>query len=323
MKKLEARLSIIPSTTGSYSIAYLMSNEIYEAIEFGDGTFTNTASSELSDYVIVASSLLNEFIIDSYGPISITFNPSAINLPNKINRIEYVFSDGSPTIVKSFYFAFSSNETNNLPYPQEPGDPRNYTITKEFYSSNYFKSTFQVVANIYQLGVLDPTQVLYTINVISPELDGFNGGYFEELHLISTRMFGTNDDILYTFETKNPNYVVPVLINWNRPPQTTIAATNLVNKPPRPYRLLEPYEIENFKNQNIKIIDKIQSKNNINDEGEYKTFRLINNTIFSAITANDDGSTPVTVIQNLSGYLTTKDGKYLRIGNYYNSNLNT
>lgn len=312
MKNQEVELSLGGSLSSSYQIAYLMCDEVFNAIEFnGIVNNVNTHNTLSADYIAVSLLPFSQFEINSNGPISITFNPSAINLPNKINRITYEFDDGSPKITKSLYYAPTSTQTMSLPFPDEPGDPRNFPVTKEFYSSNYFQKTVNVIIYIYQYGIPDPTGIIYQVNVISPEMDGLNGGYFEEMHLISTRMFGLNDDILYVFETKNPNYLVPVYLNWKESPEVLIAANNKPSALPRPYRLLSPFEIENAKsNPNIKIITPVNSENPIPDNGEYQTFRLLTDNLGSSISPY------------LSGKLQSQDGKYLRIGNYYNSNLN-
>jgi hypothetical protein len=296
------------NTASQHLIAYLMADQVFDAIDFN----TVSLSDINGDYIMIGSIPVNSFVLNYNGPVTITFNPSAINLPKKINRIVYEFSDGSPTIDSSFYYSPTSVISNNYPFSAEPGDPRNFSITKTFYSSTYFTASFEVLITVYQLGITDPVGIIYNININAPQLDG-DGGYFEEMHLISSRMFGLNDDILYTFETKNPNYVVPLQINWNKTPETIVQQTNVSKSSLRPYKILEPYEIENLqKNSNIKVLYEItvpSNKPNI-DYGITQTFRLLNEQPYS------------TIYPFVSGHLITQNGKYLRINNYYNSNLN-
>lgn len=250
---------------GAYAIPYLLSDETFAAIEFGDLTTQGTLS---SDYIALDYIPTSEFVINSLGPITITFNPSGIQLPKKINRIVWTFDDGSPDIVKSFYYASSSTDTSNLAFPEEPGDPRNFSITKTFATSQYFNKTFTVAAKVYQLGREDYSGIYYTINIIAPDMDGLTSGFFEEMHLISTKMFGPNDDILYIFETKNPKYIVPLLLNWQQTPKAPLANTNvkIINK--RPYRLLQPYELDSLNlNPGVKIINFTPSTNESTDKG--------------------------------------------------------
>jgi hypothetical protein len=306
MNSQEVFLSLTGNT--SSNIAYLMCDQLFDAIEFGDLVTTGSLS---SDYIVVASTFISAFIIDNNGPISITFNPSQLTTPNKISRIVYQFDDGTPTITNSFYYSPTSISTMNYPFSSEPGDPRNFPVTKEFYSSKFFTQTFSVIVNIYQFGVVDPLEVLYTININAPQMDGLNGGYFEEMHLISARMFGLNNDILYTFETINPNYLIPVHLNWNQSAETTIGNVNIKPLTQTPYRILQPYELDNLtKNSNIKFVQEKDATYVASDLGLTTSFRMLNNESVSSL------------YPYISGHLITKDGKYLRLGSFYNSTLN-
>lgn len=280
MNSQETILSFAGDLTSNFAIAYLMADELYNAIEFGNLTTQGTIS---SNFIVVASTFISTFVIDSYGPITLTFNPSALKLPKKINRIVYNFDDGTPSITNSFYYSLTSPETSNYPFPLEPGDPRNFKITKTFATNKYFQKTFNVYADVFQVGVYDPARILYIINVRAPEMDGENANgtvFLEEMHLVSTRMFGANDDILYVFETKNPNYIVPFILNWEKKPKVSVVESNIELKPQRPYRMLQPQEIENINsNSSIKIITEVKSKNPISDGGGYFTYVALNSSL--------------------------------------------
>lgn len=268
MNSQQVLLSLTGNLTSNFNVPYLEADETYAAIEYGNSTTVNTIS---ADFIEVDSVAVSEFTINSYGPITLTFNPSAIQLPKKISRIVYNFSDGSPDIIHSFYFSPTSIETNNYPYPQEPGDPRNFTVTKKFYTSQFFTKSFTVIANIYQFGIEQPSSIYYVINIISPKIDGKNPDgsiSFEEVNLISTRMFGVNDDILYVFETKNPSYVLPILVNWEQNPTIPLLNTNILPLSSTAFRLLQPYELDSLNNNpNIKIIPPVNSTNGNADRG--------------------------------------------------------
>lgn len=84
---------------------------------------------------------------------------------------------------------------------------------------------------------------------IKIELSGLGGicvrsetNIFSELHLVGSRMFGPNDDILYYFESVEPSYILPVLVNWDEKPAPPVQITI----PPeyRPFKLLAPFENE-------------------------------------------------------------------------------
>ena len=265
MNPKEVLLSLAGDRYVSYAIPYLMADETFAGIEFGDLTTTGTVS---SDYIVVDSTFISTFIIDSQGPITLTFNPSAINLQRKINRIIYNFDDGSAPVINNFYYAPTSFDTFSYPFSSEPGDPRNFKVTKTFSTSQYFQKTFKVIVQIYQFGIQDPTTILYIINVNAPEMDGLNSGFFEEIHLVSTRMFGVNDDILYTFETKNPNYLIPFLLNWKQQARNPVLTTNIIPQEQRSFKLLQPYELDSInKNPNILNIPLVNSTNKSTDHG--------------------------------------------------------
>jgi hypothetical protein len=253
MNLQEVLLSLNVSASSNLVIPYVMADETLAAIEFGDLTTQGTTSAKFIEF---SNTTYGLFTIDSYGPTTITFNPSAINLPKKINRIVYRFSDGSPDIVKRFYYSPTSMETANYAYPLEPGDPRNFPVTKDFVTTQYFIKNNTVLIEIYQMGDEFPTIIEYNVNILPPEIDGNINSYFGEIHLVSTRMFGANNDILYIFESKDPNYTIPILLNWQKPASVPILTTNITPHIKRPYTLQQPFEIKNVNNdiQNIKLV---------------------------------------------------------------------
>lgn len=76
-------------------------------------------------------------------------------------------------------------------------------------------------------------------------MSGLGGGMFSDIHLISTRMYGLSNEIIYIFEAEDPNYIsnyiLPVSVNWRSRPQNQ-NIESIMNY--RAYRLLEPYEDE-------------------------------------------------------------------------------
>lgn len=283
MNQYQQLVTFGAASTGAYAIGYLLSDEYYDAIEFGDLTTTGTIS---SDYLVIESSPISEYDVNFYGPTTITFNPSSLNLPNKIVRIDYYFGDVHNEYIKpishGFYYSLTSVDTQGYPFPSEPGDPRNFPVTHTFTSNQFSIQSFDVYIFIYQVNVADPVAVYYKINILAPNVDDYSSDinpYFGEMHLISTRMFGTNNDILYTFESQNPNYVIPVLINWNQLPTLQIENTNQTTRVPRNYRILSPIEIKNYNNDinnNIKIITQVNSPINNNITQSTKKFSAIN-----------------------------------------------
>jgi hypothetical protein len=176
----------------------------------------------------------NFISLSGVSPFELTIDPKNIDVPNKIRRIEYDFDDG--TIITQSLFGpevVGSTETN---------DPRNFSKTNFYNLVDEYRKTFTVKTKVYQLGFESPTIFTISLNLTVPTLEGLDGGYFEKLHLISTRMFGPNNDMVYVFESENPYYILPVLVNWKSRPIEPIIP--IINTPYRPYKLLAPFEDE-------------------------------------------------------------------------------
>ena len=194
---------------------------------------------------------INNTLIWDYAPLSLTINPSALNVSKKIYKIDYIFDDETKT-QKLFY---KSSTTDILPIPLEIGDPRNYKINKTFYiTSTASSQTYGVSVYVYQIGVTTPTKIKFTLNLNAPTMDG-DFGFFDRLQLLQARMFGVNNDILYVFESVNPNYYIPVIVNWNNKPVYK-PVIDLSYKSKRAYSSLQPFQNKNFENpHNIDFVD--------------------------------------------------------------------
>jgi len=190
-------------------------------------------------------------IINDYAPLTLTINPSTLNVSSKIYKIEYIFEDDSK--IQDLYYKPSTG--NTLPFPSEEGDPRNYKIDKTFYITTTATSQlFGVSANIYQFGLINPTKIQFKLNLSCPVMDG-DFGFFDKVQLLYTRIFGANNDILYVFESVNPNYYIPIVVNWNNKPKIT-PIVDLSSKTKRAYDLLKPFQNKNSENPyNIDFID--------------------------------------------------------------------
>lgn len=179
--------------------------------------------------------------IEGTAPFTLTIMPSTISGLNKIRKIEYLYGDG--TSEEQVLFPANSANYIGLPYPLEPGDPRNYNKIKTFYvdSNNV---TYTTTINVYQIAVSSPSTYTINISLSAPYLENISGanGYFEDVHLRSTRMYGVDNRILYVFESSNPNYLLPVNVDWKLRPQAQVEAQVISSY--RAYKLLEPYENE-------------------------------------------------------------------------------
>jgi len=195
---------------------------------------------------------LHNTITSFYAPLTLTINPSSLIVSKKIYKIEYIFDDE----IKTQTLFYKKTTTETLPFSSEIGDPRNYKCNKTFYiTSTATSQIFGVSANVYQLGVTNPTKIEFKLNLISPKMDG-TGGFFDSVQLLYTRMFGVNNDILYVFESVNPNYYIPVVVNWNNKPVIE-PIVDLSSKSRRAYNILKPFQNQNVENPyNIDFVDK-------------------------------------------------------------------
>jgi hypothetical protein len=255
-------------------------------------------------FVIGNSVDFNEVVLDLEAPIELTFNPSKMNSYNKIYKIEYGFKEGTQT--QTLYYSPTSLDTLNLPFSAEPGDPRNYPKSSTYTLTDEFYQTFYTVIKYYTFDKItsDPNEVLYTINLKSPSLDG-QFGLFDEVHLVYNKMFDFDNKVLYVFESYNPQYLLPSIIKWESEEQTEskfVKAERTKRISIKPYRFLQPFEDENQEKQNITSINLSDFVSYKIDEGYCQQYNLIT--------------------QDQAYYIRTASGKRIRIGNYYNSNIN-
>ena len=170
----------------------------------------------------------NAHLYNCIAPFTLTIDPTDSTATNLVYQIDYDFGDGN---------TFTDNGTlssNNLIF-----SPQTYTYNL----LNIFSQTLSATVSLYQVGLANPLVYNVEVNLKSPVLEG-NSGYFDELHLVGTRMFGSNNDIVYMFESINPNYVIPALVNWQSKP--IISIQNAKASSYRPYRLLAPFENPNL-----------------------------------------------------------------------------
>lgn len=200
-------------------------------------TFTGQFNYTYGDSSTLYAGNSNTVLVGS-APFTLKINTASIlsysgYYSGKIYKISYDFGDG--TVI------------NDLLTPDS--DPVQNGKIHNYYLNNVTSKTFNVKVNLYSTAASTPYSFTWGLNLTAPliENDIFNqiatpslSGYFQEIHLIGTRMFGSNDNILYMFETVNPNYVVPVLVNWSAQP--TVSVPTVPQVPYRPFRLLSPFE---------------------------------------------------------------------------------
>jgi hypothetical protein len=262
--------------------------------------FGNPLSSyfEYSGLINLENTQIQEYIYNLYAPVDVTFDPSYIKTDGKIYKIEYSL-DGQ-LITQNFFPSNSSSEV--LPISSEIGDPRNYKQTFRYTLDDELQKTILNYIKVYEYGNKNSRQILYTINLTAPPLEG-RFGLFDEIHLIGNKLFDFDDKVLYMFESYNPQYVLPVVVNWNKTNNSVLLERQKARRYDfKRYRVLEPFEIQNNQNSNIKGGDFVENTSYLIDEPYHQTYNLL---------TMKDGY-----------FIKTQSGINIRIGNYYNSNIN-
>lgn len=180
-------------------------------------------------------------------PYWIKIEPYA-NPDYNVLSIEYDWGDGKKD--KIDYKIHEQNIENftrleTRPYPLEPGNPANYSVEHLYLPDNkddLRTSLFydiKIKTRYFGLSTIETKTVNVFLNKIdiAPVSDGI--GFFRDISLLKTRMFGPDNTILYTFEAENPNWILMSTINWylkNNEEEFTLLP------PARPYRFLSPFE---------------------------------------------------------------------------------
>jgi hypothetical protein len=193
-----------------------------------------------SETIVLSKNIPSIVISGRFAPYELTIDSRNVDLNNKVIKIEYIWGAGEvetvilkPTI------------------PTSDGDPTKILKKKTFLSKDYNLSTYNITINFYTFGSADPFTFKITLNLQNPPIDKIEGSYFDEVHLIKTKMFGSNNTLLYTFESKTENNILMSLVDWKlRPPE------DLPPPPPplpKPYVLLDPFAAR-FKEMNPNIV---------------------------------------------------------------------
>jgi len=170
--------------------------------------------------------------VNNSAPFQLTINPSNLALPKKIRQIDYIWGDGTTTSI--IY----------KPDPNQDLNPKNYPQTKKFLSKDLSLSVYYIIINVYTFGSPTPNAYLITLNLSNPVLEN----YFEKMHLAKTRMFGMDNQIIYTFETQNKDNVLLSLVNWKiKPKEISLQQLN------RSYEIVAPFAQQFKNNKNVKV----------------------------------------------------------------------
>jgi hypothetical protein len=204
-------------------------------------------------------------ITDQMSPLTLTINPYDLNLSRKIREIEYIWYDGTidhitykPDVI-----------INNI---DKGDDPKNFPQTKVFTNTKTL-STFNNIINIYTFGSSEPIVFNINITLNYPNIDNYEGIYdpfFENFHLIKTKMFGLNNNILYTFEGNgyNKTYTLMSLVNWKNKPNNILSVSELNKK----INILEPYNVNFSNNASVSSTSYLTLSNSDNDNTILRIF---------------------------------------------------
>jgi hypothetical protein len=213
---------------------------------------------------------LNESISDiniyDYSPLELTIYAGSLNL-NKIRSIEYFWYDGTSNT--TLYKPITSI-SNNL----EDGDPKKIKQKKVF-TNTLSVSSFTNKIKIYTFGSADPIIFNLNVNLNYPNVDyyttgEYNNPIFENFHLIKTKMFGPENEILYTFEASGyeRNYILNSLVNWKIKPKEIIP----IKKLNKVFNISEPYNVNFSNNPSISAIPYSFTGNSDSDASLYQLY---------------------------------------------------
>jgi len=176
--------------------------------------------------------------LSGFAPFTLSIIPSSVSVSNKVYNIEYIL-DEETTI----------NQRLTI---DEGGDPLYIPQIHTYYLTDTIFKKINIVVNVYTMGSSEPQKFNIDLNLLAPEMEtnifdqtesGVLSGFFQEMHLMGTRMFGPNNDILYMFESINKDQTIPALVNWDARPIIPPPPKTVISKY-RPYKLLNPFENE-------------------------------------------------------------------------------
>lgn len=209
--------------------------------------------------------------VSGYSPFRIGIYPKGLyeGLSPKIKKIVYKWPDGTSE-TKTFKPSLVNNTYLDFP---EFGNPLNYPVFKDIYSEreDSNKKTNIISVECSYFGSTNTTTYNISAIIIKPDVEGygFQKGFFGEIKLIDSRMFGPNNTLIYIFETKNPNYILMSTVNWQLLPEEIIER----KLPPiRPYKFLLPFDKTvdvGFKYENVNLARSIPSQNSMDSGGGY------------------------------------------------------
>lgn len=172
---------------------------------------------------IILSTTSSGLALSGYAPFTLTLNPSAWALSNKLVKILYQW--GTDTDVVTLIPSLSSNSLT-LPFSAEKGDPRNFPVSHQFLLTSVSAARYNIGISAYQMGLSAPSAIALVLEVYQPNsLSTILTG----LKLVDARMFGSDDQVLYVLESTTPNFIYPILVQWDTSTVIAPETTNDIN----------------------------------------------------------------------------------------------
>jgi hypothetical protein len=255
-------VTLASSASGIQFTPVVLGDEFDNVVVFAQSMLTQNATA-----VVLEQFYFSQTAITSYAPFNLVLDPSTLEAKGKIYKIEYDFGNGN-VHTQNFYYANSSIESSTLPHPYEPGDTRNFNVDQTYFLEKPEQKYVAVEVRIFSIGERDYERYYVNLFLDPPALDGDLNNYFKDLHLISTRMFDSDDKIFYVFESQDPNYILPSVVKWER---NIVQEADIQIIQDRSYKLLQPFEKEDVSNIETKypisFIPPVSADSNIIDIG--------------------------------------------------------
>jgi len=161
----------------------------------------------MSEQTIILSDNISSYQV-GYAPLTLTLNPSGFStIGGPIIKIEYDFDDASKSVIVNRLLDITN--LSGTAYPNDLGDPRNVPVVHTLIpSASSDPQLYNIKVKVTRGNTFTPT--LYTLPLYVYKvnaLDGAAQGYFEDIHIINSRVFGADNNKIYTFETVNPRYI--------------------------------------------------------------------------------------------------------------------
>jgi hypothetical protein len=203
--------------------------------------------------ILNLNSLEKDVIIsDVFAPFTLTLDPKDVTFYEKVRKIEYIWDDGT---IDTVNYEPNISLNSDLPYSNEVGNPLNYPKTKQFYSKDLNLSIYNVIINFYCFTKTDPYIFTVTLNLKNPNLDHGNSAFFDQVHLVKTRMYGADNKILYVFQSQENDYFLMSNVDWKLKPIDPVTVQSLS----RPYELFNPFETKFNINKQITAIPYVKN----------------------------------------------------------------